>query len=326
MSEAIEAGRRALAIAADVEDADLTATTNFFLGTVHQTRGEFRKAAACYRESFRPLDGELTPERARALQRFATGARAWLSWTLESLGEFDEALMVGREGVQIAQARGDPLSEMSTSCLLAGVHLTRGEWSQSVPLLERALVLCRSYDIRDWLSPVTMRLGYAYAQSGRLGEGIALLEEGVAHAEAIQGFTGHSPRLAALALTYLLAERRADAEETARQGIALARKQQQAPGEAACLRALGVIASAADPPKRVIAEAYLTQALALAAALGMRPLVAHCHLDFATLYGSIAKSEQAGEHLAIATTMYREMKMQFWLEKADALRLRGAGA
>ena len=30
------------------------------------------------------------------------------------------------------------------------------------------------------------------------------------------------------------------------------------------------------------------------------------------------KREQAREHLATATTMYREMDMRFWLEKAEA--------
>ena len=31
-----------------------------------------------------------------------------------------------------------------------------------------------------------------------------------------------------------------------------------------------------------------------------------------------AKRESAQEHLATATTMYREMDMRFWLEKAEA--------
>jgi len=31
-----------------------------------------------------------------------------------------------------------------------------------------------------------------------------------------------------------------------------------------------------------------------------------------------SKREQAHEHLTTATTMYREMDMRFWLEKAEA--------
>jgi hypothetical protein len=50
----------------------------------------------------------------------------------------------------------------------------------------------------------------------------------------------------------------------------------------------------------------------------MRPLAAHCHLGLAKLYRRTGKREQAREHLTTATTMYREMEMPFWLEKAKA--------
>jgi hypothetical protein len=50
----------------------------------------------------------------------------------------------------------------------------------------------------------------------------------------------------------------------------------------------------------------------------MRPLVAHCHLGLGKLHHRTDKREQAREHLATATTMYREMGMTYWLEKAGA--------
>ena len=52
--------------------------------------------------------------------------------------------------------------------------------------------------------------------------------------------------------------------------------------------------------------------------LDMRPLIAHCHLGLGKLYRRTGKREQAQEHLTTATTMYREMDMRFWLEKAEA--------
>ena len=45
---------------------------------------------------------------------------------------------------------------------------------------------------------------------------------------------------------------------------------------------------------------------------------AHCHLGFGVLYRRAGRRQQAREHLTIATTMYREMEMPFWLEKAKA--------
>jgi hypothetical protein len=50
----------------------------------------------------------------------------------------------------------------------------------------------------------------------------------------------------------------------------------------------------------------------------MRPLAAHCHLGLGKLYRRTDKREQAREHLATATTMYRQMGMTSWLEKSDA--------
>jgi hypothetical protein len=52
-------------------------------------------------------------------------------------------------------------------------------------------------------------------------------------------------------------------------------------------------------------------------ALGMRPLIANCHLGLGKLYRRTGKREQAQEHLTIATTMYREMGMTNWLEQAE---------
>jgi hypothetical protein len=58
--------------------------------------------------------------------------------------------------------------------------------------------------------------------------------------------------------------------------------------------------------------------MALATELGMRPLVAHCHLGLGKLYRRTGKSEQAQEHVTTAMTMYREMGMTYWLEQAEA--------
>ena len=58
-------------------------------------------------------------------------------------------------------------------------------------------------------------------------------------------------------------------------------------------------------------------ALALAGPRGMRPLMAHCHFGLGKLYRRTGHHEQAHEHLTTAATMYREMGMTYWLEKAE---------
>jgi len=78
------------------------------------------------------------------------------------------------------------------------------------------------------------------------------------------------------------------------------------------LRLLGEVTARRDPPEH--ADSHYRDALALAEELGMRPLVAHCHLGL----GKLSRDTRKREHLTTATTMYGEMDMRFWLEQAEA--------
>jgi MalT-like TPR region len=80
----------------------------------------------------------------------------------------------------------------------------------------------------------------------------------------------------------------------------------------------GDIAAHREPPETEQAEAHCRQALTLAEALGMRPLVAHCHRSLGTLYATTGQREQARAELSAAITLYRAMDMTFWLPQAEA--------
>jgi hypothetical protein len=87
--------------------------------------------------------------------------------------------------------------------------------------------------------------------------------------------------------------------------------------EGYALYLLGEIAAHRESNAVEEAGSYYRQALGLASDLGMRPLVAHCHLGLGKLYRRTVQRQQAQEHLTTATTMYREMDMRFWLEQAE---------
>jgi hypothetical protein len=57
---------------------------------------------------------------------------------------------------------------------------------------------------------------------------------------------------------------------------------------------------------------------ALADELGMRPLLAHCHLGLGVLYGKIGRPEPARVELSTAIALYRAMEMTFRLPEAEA--------
>ena len=129
---------------------------------------------------------------------------------------------------------------------------------------------------------------------------------------------GQSLRVANLSEGYLLANRIDDAIRFARRALELSRDHKERGNQAWALRLLGEIASHPDPPEVEAAEGHYRQAMALAGELGMRPLVAHCHLGLGSLYSKIGRREQAGSELAAAIDLYRSMEIAFWLPKAEA--------
>jgi tetratricopeptide (TPR) repeat protein len=132
----------------------------------------------------------------------------------------------------------------------------------------------------------------------------------------------HSLLVVHLGEACLLADRLEEALAAASRALTLARDRGERGHEAWALRLLGEIASHPGRPDVATAEAHYGAATALAAELGMRPLIAHCHLGLGKVYRRTGPRAKAEEHLTTATTMYREMGMGFWLEKTDA-ELRG---
>jgi Flp pilus assembly protein TadD len=66
------------------------------------------------------------------------------------------------------------------------------------------------------------------------------------------------------------------------------------------------------------AEHQYREALALAEAIGMRPLQAHCHSGLGMLYAKINQREQSRAALTTAVDLYTAMDMTFWLPEAKA--------
>jgi len=62
---------------------------------------------------------------------------------------------------------------------------------------------------------------------------------------------------------------------------------------------------------------HYRRGLELANDLGMRPLVAHCHLGIGALSGCTKQRDMAREHLGTAIEMYRGMAMSSHLARAE---------
>ncbi len=133
---------------------------------------------------------------------------------------------------------------------------------------------------------------------------------------AATGCANHPLFLAYLGEGHLLAGHPDQAVAVAQQGLDLARHQREGGNEAWVLRLLGEIAVRRDPPDAEAAERHYREALARADELGMRPLVAHCHLGLGTLHARAGDRAKARQQLTTAATLYREMEMGSWLARA----------
>jgi hypothetical protein len=79
-----------------------------------------------------------------------------------------------------------------------------------------------------------------------------------------------------------------------------------------CLECATPLARAlARPPGR-----HDLPSVGIAAELGMRPLIAHCHAGLAKVYRRAGKRTESDENPTAATAMYRDMGMTYWLERA----------
>jgi class 3 adenylate cyclase/tetratricopeptide (TPR) repeat protein len=316
-ASALELGERAYAIAGRTGDLAVRVDAAARLGWVHHALGDFERAAQLCREVIETLGGSLVRERLGHIALPAVQSRAWLAWCLAERGEFPEALAHGREALRLAEVVGHALSEVTAVFVLCVVHLLRGEAEEALSLAERTRRLAQTTNFAFGIVLGPPLRGLAYAQAGRMGEALPLLEMGVRINATTHLRIFYSLRTRFLAEAYLLGGLTAQAAGQATEALNCARRQRERGCEAWALHLLGDIQARDERGVKSAAD-YYQEATTLASELGMRPLVAHCHLGLGRLYQRTGKREQAREHLMTATTMYREMDMRSWLVQAEA--------
>jgi tetratricopeptide (TPR) repeat protein len=318
-ARAVESGERALALATALGDFTLEVMATFFLGTAYQALGDYRRAVDCFRRNVASLTGELVRERFGMAGLPAVMSRTWLVSCLADLGAFDEGAARGEEAVRLAEAVDHPFSRTQAYFALGSLYLRKGDLPKAIPVLERGLGLCQVAYILTWFPTVAATLGYAYTLAGRVAEALPLLQQAAGQDTSRGISAAHARWVAYLSEAYLLTGHMAEAHGLARSALAFARDLKTRGNEAYALRLIGEIHARQDPPEVEAAEAAYRQALALAEELGMRPLLAHCHLGLGALYAKVGQLAQARAALATAIELFHAMGMTFWLPRAEAM-------
>jgi tetratricopeptide (TPR) repeat protein len=311
---AVAAGQQALDLAAALGESTLQMQAAYFLGLAYWAVGDFCQAAELLRRNVEAADRES----GTSSTEWRLRSRAWLARTLGDLGAFAEGRRHGEEALRLATMEGRGDTPIVVHGCLGLLHLAKGDLEHAIRVLDPGLALCRASGNRNWLRPIAAGLGYAYALQGRLVEGRMLLEEAISESIRTGGSFGHAYGVARLSEVRRLAGCSEEAWQHACQALDLARQLKARGDEALALYQFGVIHAHADPPHGAQAEAHYQQALAMAEALGMRPLVAHCYFGLGTLYTKLDQREQARAELSAAIELYRAMAMTFWLPQAEA--------
>ncbi len=316
-AEAHDLGHRARSIAETLGHFSLTVTVNYYLGLACLSTGDYQGAEVFLRQNVELLQGDLIRERCGVAGFPAAMSRSYLAWALAERGSFDEGMVNGQEGVRMAKELDHTWSFVTASWGLASLYTTNGEPERALEILEHALALSREWSLGALTPGVMGSLGYAYAMSGRVCDGLAMLEEALRAAEGSGRLAFHSLLVVYLGEVFVLADRLEYARAVAERALALARERGERGVEAWALRLLAEIVSRSPTSEGDKIASDYRAAMALAGELGMRPLIARCHLGLGHAYRRVENFSKANEHLREAVRLFREMRMHSWLDKAE---------
>jgi class 3 adenylate cyclase/tetratricopeptide (TPR) repeat protein len=315
---AIASSQRAHAISTAIGDFALQISANLYVGAPCHALGDYRQAIDLLRQTKESLTGDHLYERFNLPYLPSVLSRAWLLYGLVEMGAFTEGVVIGEEGKQVAEAVDNPFSLVCAYYGIGLLALRRGGLHTAIAVLERGMGVCQARHVLLLFPWVAAALGTAYALSGQVTEAIPLLEQAVEQAATMHVIPWQALWISELGEAYLLADRLDEAITQAQRALHLSRTHQEQGHEAWALRLLGEIHAHQAPSAVERAEIHYRQALALAEALGMRPLQAHCHRGLGSLYAKIGQWEPARAELAAAIALYRAMDMALWLPPAEA--------
>jgi tetratricopeptide (TPR) repeat protein len=316
LDDALVTGSRALEIAGRVGELELGIVARSNLQQVRYYRGEYRHVLQFTADNLGALS-------VGASQYFGMGAlpsvfgRAYPIMSFAEIGLFTEAAKYAAEAIRIAEPTEHPHTMGWAYYASSMVHVLKGDWVKARSSVEHGMAMLRTGNVADLLPWAVAASAWVLAQLGEISEALNRVDEAktLLEQQAKCGLVGchcgwayHAVSHACLLLGWV--------DEARRLGACAVESSRRQPGSTA--HALHLLGDIATHPERFDVErgaAHYRQALVLAQAHSMRPLVAHCYLGLGKLYHRIGETEHARENFTTATTMYREMEISFWLDQ-----------
>jgi class 3 adenylate cyclase/tetratricopeptide (TPR) repeat protein len=315
LDEALVTGARALEIAQRDGDLRLRIVTTSCLEQAYYYRGEYEHVVEMATENLAALPAEWVRDYFGLAVPVSVFGRGWLIMSLAELGRFAEASKYEAEAIQLAEATQHAHTIGWARLAASMLHFFNGDWAKARSLVEHWTNIPRTLDVAVLLPWAVAASAWALAQIGEASEALSRVRESeqLLERQVTRGIVGHRGwAYHAAGRACLLLGQLGEARRLGDRAVESAQRQ---PGFAAhALHLLGDITTHPDGFDAERGAAYYREALAVAQLHGMRPLAAHCHLGLGKLYRRTGQPEHARQNLTAATTMYREMGMDFWLE------------
>jgi len=321
---AARSAQKALEIATPLGDSAIVVVANYMLSQPLWHMGQLGPATQALKRCVDNLPTDLAYLPFGMVTYPAVVAHAALTSRLAELGEFAEA----EHHAALTLERVGQLDHAYTTVYawlnIGHFHARRGRTESAIPVLERAIELCRAAEVRRQVVPCASVLCFSYATVGMRSEARALIDRTIADVSGGWGAT--ATWLPWLAEAAMLVGQYVDALQIAQRTLSISIERHERGSEALAKRLLGDLEVRSVVPDLAAAGRHYDEALGLAEELGLRPLQAHCHLGNARLHKLAGDDERARASHVQAMTMFREMDMRLWLDpRMHALELTTPG-
>jgi tetratricopeptide (TPR) repeat protein len=310
--EAQERAQAALALTQLPKDFSIVVSALFNLGNIHHAQGNVAQAVSFHRQVLSMLQGGQENKRLGWAAAPSVFARAFASWYLVELGEFEEAAQLLRKGepyIEPKQPHGRVMLDTGRGNLL----MRRGDFGPAVDVFAPTLDLCQRAEVLTMLPMVSSWFGRALCGAGRVEEALQMLGYAVDRQTYKYGgkYTWIHLRLA-LAEAYRLDGQLERAASEAELALRIADECGEIVHHSYAMLELGRIALDRRDPSLALLNAEA--ALCEARPRGLRPFVAECLCLKAKAYDALHEASAQ----AAATGEARRLISQLGL---DARRL-----
>ena len=320
LDAAIVAGNRAFNIAQHLDNLKLRILAASYLAQSRYYQGEYRQVVEFAKENLALLPADWVHEYFGMAVPASIFGRAWLVLSLAELGRFGEARRFGEEAIELAEPTQHPHTVGWAHFPSSILHVFKGDWVPARRLLERCIKEGLKLQGPYLLPWALSSSAYVLAQVGESREALRRLKEAqeLLKRQADREIGQHrSWAYGVLGRTCFLLGRIDEARQLGQLSL---ESSQRHPGfKAHALHLLADISAHSEGSCPETSIDLYCKALALAEPRGMRPLIAHCRFNLGKLYHRIGRTAEAQKALLTAVSMYKDMEMDFWLEREAAL-------